>query len=93
MLLNVPIFSRYVPPISSGGEKLIDLLDSIEKIREEMCKQESLLAHLHAQFSAGQVSQRKEEKLWETQRIVTLLKVRLIFLYDFVYMIMNSKVI
>ena len=49
----------------------------MEKIREEMNKQESLLNTLHAQVAAGHVSQRKEETLWEAQRIVTLLKVNI----------------
>ena len=45
------------------------------EIEAEMMKQESLLGHLHAQVAAGNVSRRKEESLWEAQRIVTLLKV------------------
>lgn len=47
------------------------------EIEEEMMKQESLLGSLHAQVAAGNVSRKKEERLWEAQRIVTLLKVNI----------------
>lgn len=78
MLCSHPVpFPRYVPPIGSGsGERTLDQLRTVAEIEEEMMKQESLLGHLHAQVTAGNVSRRKEESLWEAQRIVTLLKVR-----------------
>ncbi|XP_071513634.1 uncharacterized protein [Panulirus ornatus] len=72
------IIKRYVPPIrSSGGERTVDQLRTVVEIEEEMMKQESLLGSLHAQVAAGNVSRKKEERLWEAQRIVTLLKRKL----------------
>lgn len=69
-------FCRYFPPIqSSSGERTIDQLRTVAEIEHEIMKQESLLGSLHAQIAAGKVSRRKEERLWEAQRIVTLLKV------------------
>lgn len=67
---------RYIPPIGSGsGERTIEQLRTVADVEEEIMKQESLLGSLHAQVAAGCVSRRKEERLWEAQRIVTLLKV------------------
>lgn len=72
------VIKRYIPPIrSSGGERTIDQLRTVVEIEEEMMKQESLLGNLHAQVARGNVSRRKEERLWEAQRIVTLLKRKL----------------
>ncbi|XP_069186767.1 ralA-binding protein 1 isoform X2 [Procambarus clarkii] len=72
------VIKRYVPPIrSTGGERTIDQLRTVAEIAEEMMKQESLLGNLHAQVAKGNVSRRKEERLWEAQRIVTLLKRKL----------------
>ncbi|CAL4069237.1 unnamed protein product, partial [Meganyctiphanes norvegica] len=69
---------RYVPPIrSSGGERTIEELGSSAEIDAEIRKQESLLCSLHAQVTAGCITRRKEERLWEAQRIVTLLKRKL----------------
>lgn len=63
--------SRYIPPISL----ISNLPDSPGAIEEEMRKQESLLADLHAEISSGVlVGKAREEQLWEQQRIVTQLK-------------------
>ena len=63
--------SRYIPPISL----ISNLPDSPQAIEEEMRKQESLLAELHAEISSGVVvGKAREEQLWEQQRIVTQLK-------------------
>ena len=62
---------RYIPPISV----ISNLPDSPQAIEEEMRKQESLLAELHAEISSGVVvGKAREEQLWEQQRIVTQLK-------------------
>ncbi|XP_042220022.1 ralA-binding protein 1-like isoform X2 [Homarus americanus] len=72
------VIKRYVPPIrSTGGERTVDQLRSVAEIEDEMMKQESLLGYLHAQVARGNVSRKKEERLWEAQRIVTLLKRKL----------------
>ena len=63
--------TRYIPPISV----ISNLPDSPRAIQEEMRKQESLLAELHAEISSGVVvGKAREEQLWEQQRIVTQLK-------------------
>ena len=63
--------TRYIPPISV----ISNLPDSPRAIEEEMRKQESLLAELHAEISSGVVvGKAREEQLWEQQRIVTQLK-------------------
>lgn len=65
---------RYIPPISGPGGAT-QLPESPQGIEEEMKKQESLLAELHAEISSGVVvSKAREEQLWEQQRIVTQLK-------------------
>ena len=59
--------SRYIPPISHSSA---NLPDSPQAIEEEMRKQESLLAELHAEISSGVVvGKAREEQLWEQQRI------------------------
>ncbi|KAK4318471.1 hypothetical protein Pmani_010529 [Petrolisthes manimaculis] len=72
------VIKKYVPPILSGtGDRTLEQLRTVTEIREEVMKQESLLGHLHVQIAAGCVSRKKEESLWEAQRIVTLLKRKL----------------
>ncbi|RXG52470.1 hypothetical protein Avbf_16092 [Armadillidium vulgare] len=73
------VIKRYYPPITSysGAKRSIDDLKSLTEIEEEIQKQESLLASLHSAIAAGRISQKKEEQLWEAQRIVTLLKRKL----------------
>ncbi|KAB7506456.1 RalA-binding protein 1, partial [Armadillidium nasatum] len=73
------VIKKYYPPITSysGAKRSIDDLKSLTEIEEEIQKQESLLASLHSAIAAGRISQKKEEQLWEAQRIVTLLKRKL----------------
>ena len=73
LLLNYPVpgTGRYVPPIADG-----ELPDTAEAIQEEIEKQESLLSQLHQQLKSGSITQRREEQLWEAQRILTQLKVQ-----------------
>lgn len=52
------------------------LPETRHEIAEELKKQESLLNQIHAEISAGFVTKKREEQLWEVQRIVTQLKVR-----------------
>lgn len=66
--------SRYVPPLTSSSPKLPD---TPEEIQKELCKQESLLNQIHSEMNAGFVSKKREEQLWEVQRIITQLKRKL----------------
>lgn len=43
-------------------------------IEEELAKQESLLNYLHEEIKFGPADPRKEEQLWDVQRLVTQLK-------------------
>ncbi|XP_037950783.1 ralA-binding protein 1 [Teleopsis dalmanni] len=65
---------KYVPPITSSSPKLPDNPDELQT---ELRKQESLLAQIHAEMNAGFVSKKREEQLWEVQRIITQLKRKL----------------
>ncbi|XP_043236920.1 ralA-binding protein 1-like [Amphibalanus amphitrite] len=71
ILFSGVIIKRYVPPIADG-----DLPDTAAAIQEEIEKQESLLSQLHGQLKSGSITQRREEQLWEAQRILTQLKRR-----------------
>lgn len=51
--------------------------DTPEEIQKELCKQESLLNQIHSEMNAGFVSKKREEQLWEVQRIITQLKRKL----------------
>ena len=64
-----------MPPITSTSEQRLP--DTTTGIEEEIRKQESLLVELHLQISSGAASKKTEEQIWEQQRIVTQLKVRL----------------
>lgn len=77
ILIQLFIFSnfRYVPPLSSGAK----LPEDVDEIAKELRKQESLLSQIHAEMHAGFVTQKREEQLWEGQRIVTQLKVNILF--------------
>lgn len=66
--------SRYVPPITSSSPNLPETKEDIAK---ELKKQESLLAQIHAEMHAGFVTKKREEQLWEVQRIITQLKRKL----------------
>lgn len=63
---------RYVPPINASSP---NLPEAIEDIQLELRKQESLLSQIHSEMNAGLHSKKREEELWETQRIITQLKV------------------
>lgn len=76
---------RYVPPIASTSP---NLPETVEDIQLELRKQESLLNQIHAEMNAGLHSKKREEELWETQRIITQLKVRQF--YFFTKFIFNS---
>ncbi|XP_073825259.1 ral interacting protein isoform X2 [Musca autumnalis] len=65
---------KYVPPITSSSPKLPD---TPEEIQKELCKQESLLNQIHSEMNAGYVTKKREEQLWEVQRIITQLKRKL----------------
>lgn len=69
---NNIIYYRYIPPLTTTSPTFPETPDEIST---ELQKQESLLSQIHAEMNAGFVSKKREEKLWETQRIITLLKV------------------
>jgi RalA-binding protein 1 len=70
----LPFSARYVPPLTAGSPSLPDTPTGIA---DQLRKQESLLNQIHKEMNAGFVSKRKEEQLWEVQRIITQLKVSL----------------
>lgn len=65
---------KYVPPITASSPNLPETPDEISI---ELRKQESLLAQIHAEMNAGFVSKKREEQLWEVQRIITQLNRKL----------------
>uniref|UniRef100_A0A1Q3FXY1 Putative ral-gtpase effector rlip76 n=1 Tax=Culex tarsalis TaxID=7177 RepID=A0A1Q3FXY1_CULTA len=65
---------KYVPPITASSPNLPETKDEIST---ELRKQESLLAQIHAEMNAGFVTKKREEQLWEVQRIITQLKRKL----------------
>lgn len=65
---------RYKPPITSASTSP-NLPETPDEIHEELKKQESLLSQIHSEMNAGFVSKKREEQLWEVQRIITQLKV------------------
>lgn len=65
---------KYIPPITASSPKLPETPDDIQK---ELRKQESLLEQIHTEMNAGFVSKKREEQLWEVQRIITQLKRKL----------------
>jgi len=65
---------RYVPPITSTSPNLPETPDEISI---ELRKQDSLLNQIHAEMNAGFVTKKREEQLWEVQRIITQLKRKL----------------
>uniref|UniRef100_A0A6E8VCJ8 Rho-GAP domain-containing protein n=2 Tax=Anopheles coluzzii TaxID=1518534 RepID=A0A6E8VCJ8_ANOCL len=68
------ILHKYVPPITASSP---NLPETPEEISTELRKQESLLAQIHAEMNAGFVTKKREEQLWEVQRIITQLKRKL----------------
>ncbi|XP_017074721.2 ralA-binding protein 1 [Drosophila eugracilis] len=65
---------RYVPPLTSASPKLPD---TPEDIQTELRKQDSLLNQIHSEMNAGFITKKREEQLWEVQRIITQLKRKL----------------
>lgn len=63
-----------MPPLTSSSPKLPD---TVEEIQKELSKQESLLSQIHSEMNAGFVTKKREEQLWEVQRIITQLKRKL----------------
>uniref|UniRef100_A0A336MJG6 CSON013189 protein n=1 Tax=Culicoides sonorensis TaxID=179676 RepID=A0A336MJG6_CULSO len=66
--------TKYSPPVTSTSPNLPETRDEISK---ELKKQESLLNQIHAEMHAGFVTKKREEQLWEVQRIITQLKRKL----------------
>lgn len=80
---------RYVPPLTSTAR----LPENVDDIKKELRKQESLLSQIHAEMHAGSVCKKREEQLWEGQRIVTQLKVDIfIYLYTSENIFYKSKI-
>ncbi|XP_030563655.1 ralA-binding protein 1 [Drosophila novamexicana] len=65
---------KYVPPLTSASP---GLPDNPEDIQTELRKQDSLLTQIHSEMNAGFISKKREEQLWEVQRIITQLKRKL----------------
>lgn len=70
-LCFINVFRRYVPPITSTSP----IPETPDEINAELKKQDSLLNQIHAEMNAGFVTKKREEQLWEVQRIITQLKV------------------
>lgn len=60
-----------MPPASTSP----NLPETPDEMQVELRKQESLLSQIHSEMNAGFVTKKREEELWETQRIITQLKV------------------
>jgi len=65
---------RYVQPLTSTSP---GLPDKPEDLQTELRKQDSLLAQIHIEMNAGFITKKREEQLWEVQRIITQLKRKL----------------
>jgi RalA-binding protein 1 len=66
---------RYVSPIKANSSRLsMEFPNNSRDIEEELAKQESLLNYLHEEIKFGAPDPRKEEQLWDVQRLVTQLK-------------------
>ncbi|XP_026850430.1 ralA-binding protein 1 [Drosophila persimilis] len=63
----------YVPPLTAASK----LPEDPEDIQMELRKQDSLLAQIHSEMNAGFITKKREEQLWEVQRIITQLKRKL----------------
>ena len=91
-LTSLLIYSlRYVPPLKPATSRwALDLPECPSAIEEELKKQESLLNHMHEELMRVN-DHRKEEELWEVQRIVTQLKrkVQINFISFYLEMMMD----
>ncbi|ALC47878.1 Rlip, partial [Drosophila busckii] len=65
---------KYVPPLTSTSPRLPE---QPEDIQNELRKQDSLLSQIHSEMNAGFITKKREEQLWEVQRIITQLKRKL----------------
>ncbi|EDV92934.1 GH18557 [Drosophila grimshawi] len=65
---------KYVPPLTSASP---ELPDKPEEIQMELRKQDSLLSQIHNEMNEGFINKKREEQLWEVQRIITQLKRKL----------------
>lgn len=63
-----------MPPITATSPNLPETSDAITL---ELRKQDSLLNQIHSEMNAGYVTKKREEQLWEVQRIITQLKRKL----------------
>lgn len=70
------VIEKYIPPLCAGSS----FPENPEELAIELKKQELLLNQIHKEMSEGFVSKKREEQLWEVQRIVTQFKVIKIFL-------------
>lgn len=71
-LFKDTILTKYCPPLMSGTTQLPESADDISI---ELKKQESLLNQIHAEMNSGFILKKREELLWEVQRMITQLKV------------------
>ncbi|XP_037035910.1 ralA-binding protein 1 isoform X2 [Bradysia coprophila] len=72
-LFGDTVLDKYVPPITSTSP----IPETPDEINAELRKQDSLLNQIHAEMNAGFVTKKREEQLWEVQRIITQLKRKL----------------
>ncbi|CAB3373820.1 Hypothetical predicted protein [Cloeon dipterum] len=65
---------KYIPPLSGPTP---NIPNTINGCNDELRKLESVLAQVHEEMNAGLTGSRREEQMWDAQRIVTQLKRRL----------------
>ncbi|GLV41692.1 Ral interacting protein [Carabus blaptoides fortunei] len=73
-LFKDTVLFKYCPPLISTTDQLPEL--SVD-IMCELRKQESLLSQIHEEMNLGFISKKREELLWEVQRMITQLKRKL----------------
>ncbi|ESO12140.1 hypothetical protein HELRODRAFT_62288 [Helobdella robusta] len=74
VLFKDTVIKKYVPPLKPATSRwTLELPECSSAIEEELKKQESLLNHLHEDLMKVK-NIKKEEELWEVQRVVTQLK-------------------
>lgn len=71
-LFSNVLIKRYVPPLSSSSE--VERMQGLPLLQLEVSRQEAVLAHLHKLLAASPHNTVVQERLWESQRILTLLK-------------------
>lgn len=75
-----------MPPITSTSP----IPETPDEINAELRKQDSLLNQIHAEMNAGFVTKKREEQLWEVQRIITQLKVILLEVVEYCSLYNNT---